>query len=206
MDAVRSGLLGGWDRLVGPGATASENVGTIGLGLVGALLAPQLSRAESPCTGLSTPRRDATVCLLALDLWGGAWCNNTASAARWYHRDGQGFSQHLAFASAHMHPFVLAWLDRDGGDSRARWRWAAAQYGYLLLATALVASRRPEHRRRTGLLTTVGGAFLDQILGPSPAAPWFGPVYFTKLLAGHVAGAALLPHDPLVSSAKSANR
>ena len=40
--------------------------------------------------------------------------------------------------------------------------------------------------------------------GPSASAPWFAPVFFAKLLAGHVAGAALLPTDPLSRGAGAA--
>ena len=187
---VRGGVAGTWDRIAGPGAGAAENAGSLGLGLVGAVLAP----------GLSRPARRATapvLRLLALDLWGGAWCNNTPTAARWYHREGQGAAQHLAFAAGHLHPVVLARLDAGPG----RLRWAVALYGYLVAATAVltVVGHRGA-RRALGLATTAGGVLLDRALGPSPSAPWFAPVYFAKLLAGHAAGAALSPVDPLPPS------
>ena len=189
---VRGGLLGTWDRIAGPGAGVVGNAGSLGLGLAGAVLAPGLSRRP-------TRRATAPVLrLLALDLWGGAWCNNTPAAARWYHREGQGTGQHLAFAAGHLHPVVLARLDTGTG----RLRWAAALYGYLVAATALltaVGDRRS--RRALGLAATVGGVLLDRALGSSVSAPWFAPVYFAKLLAGHTAGAALLPADPLPPSA-----
>ncbi|WP_432510598.1 hypothetical protein [Kineococcus sp. SYSU DK001] len=129
---------------------------------------------------------------MALDLWGGAWCNNTPAAARWYHRPGQGPRQRLLFCAAHLHPFVLAWLD---GAPAGRWRWrrAVAEYGYVLVsATAIEGVRDPRTRRVVGVLATAGGVVLWRVLGASPGAPWFAPVYFTKLLAGHVAGAAVL--------------
>ncbi len=194
-EGVREGLPGTWDRIAGPGAGAVENVGSLGLGLAGAVLAPGLSRR---------PARRATapvLRLLALDPWGGAWCNNTPAAARWYHREGQGAGQHLAFAAGHLHPLVLARLDTGPG----RLRWATALYGYLVAATALltaVGDRRS--RRALGLAVTVGGVLLDRALGSSASAPWFAPVYFVKLLAGHAAGAALLPADPLSSPSPSA--
>ncbi|MGY1682698.1 hypothetical protein [Geodermatophilus sp. SYSU D01176] len=156
------------------------------------MLAPGL--AHRPAPGAAAP----VLRLLALDLWGGAWCNNTPAAARWYHREGQGAAQHLAFAAGHLHPVVLALL--DDGPERSRLRWAAALYGYLLVATAaLTAVRGRRARRALGLATTVGGVLLDRALGPSPSAPWFAPVFFVKLLAGHAAGAALLPADPLAA-------
>ncbi|WP_136697191.1 hypothetical protein [Geodermatophilus dictyosporus] len=157
------------------------------------MLAPALGRGRTGTAGAAVLR------LLALDLWGGAWCNNTPAAARWYHRPGQGPRQHLAFAAAHLHPVVLAWLDPAGpGDRGARLRWAAALHGYLLAATALLTATRDRRTRRVlGLAATAGGVLLDRALGPSAAAPWFAPVFYAKLLAGHTAGAALLPADPL---------
>ncbi|WNV74485.1 hypothetical protein [Geodermatophilus sp. DSM 44513] len=189
---VRAGLPGVWDRIAGPGAGPVENAGSFGLGLAGAVLAPLLARSHV------RGRRgaDPVLRVLAVDLWGGAWCNNTPAAARWYHREGTGPAQHLAFSAGHLHPVVLAVL--DGGPRRARLRWALALYGYLLGATAVLTVPRDRRLRRVlGLATTAGGVALDRALGPSAAAPWFAPVFFAKLLAGHAAGAALLPADPL---------
>ena len=56
---------------------------------------------------------------MAADLWGGAWANNTPASVRWYERAGQGEREHLAFAGAHVHPFVVARVDRR----RAWWAW-----------------------------------------------------------------------------------
>ncbi|HYO34671.1 MAG TPA: hypothetical protein VER97_01230 [Geodermatophilus sp.] len=135
--------------------------------------------------------------LLALDLWGGAWCDNTPTAARWYHREGRGRRSTWPSRRGHLHPVVLARLDAGPG----RLRWAVAPYGYLVAATAvLIAVGHRGARRALGLATTAGGVFLDRALGPSPSAPWFAPVYFATLLAGHVAGAALSPADPLPPS------
>lgn len=197
MSGVRPGLLGHWDRFVGPGATAVENVGTLALGAAGAVLAPRLDGARPRRPGT---RRAVTLQILAGDLWGGAWCNNTPAAARWYGRPGQGAAQHLLFAAAHVHPFVLAALDRQRDPARARLAWAGLHYGYLVAATALVAGSPRRRRRALGRATALGGIGLDRLLGASPSAPWFAPVYYTKLLAGHAAGAAVLPVDPLKTS------
>lgn len=195
VDGPRLGLLGRWDRLVGPGATVMENVGTIGLAAVGAFLALRSTSRAPASPEASTGARRLSVLLMAVDLWGGAWCNNTPSAAHWYERDGQGPRDHLAFAAAHVHPFVLAWLDR-GHHGPRRWSvWGAAHYGYQMLATTTVVSRRDRRSRRVlSIIATAGALALDRSLGRSPNAPWFAPVYHLKLLAGHAAGAAASPH------------
>jgi hypothetical protein len=38
------------------------------------------------------------------------------------------------------------------------------------------------------IAATSAGIYMDRRLGPSKAAPWFTPVYYTKLLIGHAAG------------------
>lgn len=185
---MRDGLLTSWGRIAGPGAGVVENVGTLGLGVCGAVLRPRLVRPRDR----HGPVGAAVVRVLASDLWGGAWCNNTPAAARWYHREGHGPRRRLLFCAAHLHPFVLAWLDREPGR-RPRWGRAGVQYVYGLGAAAVVEHAAPRSRRAIGLLATGGGVVLDRALGVSATAPWFAPVLFTKLLAGHAAGAALLP-------------
>ena len=197
MRTVRPGILGKWDRFVGPGATTVENVGTVALGVAGAVLAPRLKRNTAhPAGGAFERLPTLLVQLMAADLWGGAWCNNTP-AAHWYQRPGQGSGQHLLFAAAHVHPLLLATLDRKYGERASSWWWAAAHYTYLITTTALVARGGRRRRRLLGLTTAAGGVVLDRLLGASFSAPWFAPVYYAKLLAGHAAGAAVLPTDPL---------
>jgi hypothetical protein len=193
---TREGVTSWWDRVAGPGASRVENAGTLGLALLGGSLAPHLGSSRRSVPG-QNGLADVALRVLAVDLWGGAWCNNTPAAARWYHREGQGRSQHLAFAAAHLHPFVMAWLDRPHTSSRSRLVWAFSLYGYLQLATLLVARRHRPARRVAAVAATLGGVLLDRFLGSSPRAPWFASVYYVKLLTGHVGGAAALPSDPL---------
>lgn len=58
-----------------------------------------------------------------------------------------------------------------------------------MLASAAVITTSPRRRRLllAGAATGVG-LCLDHLLGSSTAAPWFAPVYYTKLLIGHAAG------------------
>ncbi|WP_104433011.1 hypothetical protein [Kineococcus xinjiangensis] len=118
------------------------------------MLAPRLA-APGACGRGGTP--SALVRLTALDLWGGAWCNNTPAAARWYHRLWQGARRRLLFCAAHLHPFAVAWLDGERAG-RLRWTRACVQYGYLLLAaTAIEGAPGPRSRRVLGVSATAGG-------------------------------------------------
>ncbi|WP_432487760.1 hypothetical protein [Kineococcus sp. SYSU DK018] len=186
MDRAVDLLSSRWGRVVGPGAGAVENLGSVGLGLAGAVLAPRSVR--SPVRRSAAV--DTVVRVLAADLWGGAWCNNTPAAVRWYHRPERGARQRLAFCAAHLHPFVLALLDGSHGGRSTHWRRAGAEYAYLVLAAVAVEGTPAAVRPVVGVVATAGGVVLDRALGASPSAPWFAPVYFTKLIAGHAAGGA----------------
>lgn len=177
---MRTWIRRQWNDFVGPEATRTDNTITLTLGAAGSLAAHRLSRHK-----LGTGD-ELVVDALAGDLWGGLWANNTRACARWYERPGQTDRDHLKFAGAHLHPAVIAWVDRDEREARAV--WAAAHYGYLLAATALIRSA-PRHRRLLGVAGTVGGIALDRVLGPSSAMPWFAPVFYGKLLLGHASAA-----------------
>jgi hypothetical protein len=96
--APRPGLLGHWDRFVGPGASWAENAGTFAFAAAGAILGDGWDRRAA------TNER-ALLRALAFDLWGGAWVNNTRASVEWYERPGQGARRHITFAALHLlHP------------------------------------------------------------------------------------------------------
>ncbi|KUI20031.1 hypothetical protein AU194_03835 [Mycobacterium sp. GA-2829] len=168
-----------WLDFVGAETTPAGTATILSLAGLGGWLAPRIAG------GGRGAAQTTLLVVSAVDLWGGAWANNTVACARWYERPGQTDADHLRFAVLHVHPFVLAWVD---GGSRDRWRWALANYGYLLAATLLLRRAAP-WRRPLGMALTAVGAALDARLGPSRAAPWFGPVFYVKLLAGHASAA-----------------
>ncbi len=172
-----------WDSFVGPENSAGENAVTLACATLGSLISVDVARGRAV-----DGRRQAAIALMSLDLWGGAAANNTRSCARWYERPGQGLAPHLGFAAAHLHPFLVAWIDRPTRPASRR-RWALTHYGYLLLATWVVRRLAERHRRLAGLLATAGGIVLDRAISPSPAAPWFAPVFYVKLLLGHASAA-----------------
>ena len=115
--------------------------------------------------------------------------NNTKACARWYGRPGQTDAEYLKFAALHVHPAVLARADRAEQRRVPGWVWASAHYGYLMASTVAIR-RLPRRRRVLGATLTAGGVLLDVVIGPSRAAPWFAPVYYSKLLLGHASSAS----------------
>ena len=79
----REGLLGEWDKFVGPGAARWENAGTLGFAAVGAVAAPAMVRRQRP---EANPLELAAASAMGLDIAGGAWCNETPTSKRWCHR------------------------------------------------------------------------------------------------------------------------
>lgn len=184
MQRVRTVVRRAWGEFVGPETGTRETVSILGVAAVGAAVAPAVVRHR----GGTNPGDGWIAGLLALDLWGGAWANNTRACARWYERPGQGHAHHYRFAAAHVHPALIAWLDRAERRRVPGRAWAGAHYAYLMVATAAIR-RRPRHRRVLGFALTAGGLALDRMLGVSDRAPWFAAAYYPKLLLGHAAAA-----------------
>lgn len=179
-----------WGNFVGPEATRVDNciaIGSAVIGLIGA--------------GLRAKRRGANgkiamiMAVMAADLVGGTYVNNTRACVRWYERPGQGTMEHLTFAALHVHPGVVGWADRSFRGVRPGVVWAAAHYSYMVLSTAAIRSC-PSQRRVLGVALAAGGLCLDGSLGRSPVAPWFAWTYYPKLLMGHAAG-SLWPNENL---------
>lgn len=191
-----------WGAFVGPEATRVNHALTALTTAAGALAAPITATARGAGAG-----RAVLAGLMAVDLVGGAYVNNTRACARWYERPGQGSTDHYAFAACHVHPAAVAWLDAAPPRRDARRRvhpgaWAAAHYAYMAAATVVIR-RYPARRRILAAAFTAGGLALDELLGPSHTAPWFAWTYYPKLLLGH-AGAALWSDNELGSPPEQA--
>lgn len=176
----RTGLAGALDRFIGPGATAAE--------LLLQILAPSVAALAAPLyaalSGEDWSWFQYLLCaVLAFDMVGGVVTNATSSAKRWYHRDGQGFYQHLAFTSAHLlHLVLVAWLYL-GND----WLWAAIAGAYLLGAAALILATPVYLQRPMALALYMAGLVIGLWLLPTvPGLEWFLPVFYLKLLVSHL--------------------
>lgn len=129
--------------------------------------------------------------MIAADLWGGVWVNNTPSCVRWYERPGQGTAEHVGFAALHVaHPAAIGLVDvREGNRSaRSAANWALGNYAWMLVSSLGIRLAPPRARLPLAVAASAAGVALARRLGASGAAPWFGPVYYAKLLIGHAAG------------------
>lgn len=191
-ESVRSG----WANLVGPEATRTNTAIALGSAVVGTVGAAMWARRSGAGAGSTT-----AMAVLAFDLIGGAYVNSTRASVRWYERAGQDDADHLRFAALHAHPAAVAWADHRVGARDNVASWALAQYGYMMLSTAVIR-RSPTHRRSLGLALTAGGLVLDRALGSSTVAPWFAWSYYPKLLMGHAAGSLWPDSDIGVRSSR----
>ncbi len=82
----------------------------------------------------------------------------------------------------HLHPFVVAWLFRDGD-----WICGIIAYGYLLLA-AVIVRRGPGYLRRPVALLVFGLALLvnGYVVTPTAGWEWLLPLYYLKRLVAHL--------------------
>lgn len=183
MTAFTTRFQRSWAEFVGPGATRTNTTITLAASAFGLAGSAWSARRAGAGAGVTT-----ALSVLAMDLVGGAYVNNTRACARWYERPDQGTAQHLRFAALHLHPFAIALADRSVGRRDRVIRWSVIHYGYLMASTAAIR-RFPRRRRSLGVALTAGGLALDRALGPSTVAPWFAWTYYPKLLLGHAAAA-----------------
>ncbi|ADQ69480.1 hypothetical protein C499_12065 [Halogeometricum borinquense DSM 11551] len=175
----RSGVLGLWDRLVGPDATRGEHGLVLAYALSFAVGLLAYVRIQS--LGWSLVQQ-AVVAVFALDIAGGIVANTTDAGARWWHRSSQGPWDHFGFVSAHLHPFVLAVLFET-----VTWYESALIYGFLIVSAALVLLSPHRFRRPVGMLLVSVGVLVGLMLvSVEPGLEWFAPFLYLKLVGGHL--------------------
>ena len=175
---AREGPLGEWDKFVGPGASGWENAGTLGFAAVGAVAAPAMVRRQRPSAG---PLELAAASAMGLDIAGGAWCNETPSCKRWYHRASSTRRGRVGFAALHLYPFLAELV-----SGRRQWRSAAISYTSLIGAAALLELTSSERKR--GVASGLYTAWLasTSIVAPPPSGyAWLPSLLGFKLLLGH---------------------
>lgn len=180
----------GWADFVGPEATRLNNRIAIGSAIIGLTGAGAWAKRQG-----ASGKSAVIMAVMAADLVGGAYVNNTRACVRWYERSGQGAIEHLAFAALHVHPAVVDWADRSNAGRYPTVVWAIAHYSYMILSTTAIRFCSPR-RRSLGIALSIGGLLLDSTLGRSHIAPWFAWTYYPKLLMGHAAG-SLWPDEEI---------
>lgn len=175
----RSGLLGHWDRFVGPGMTAGETSLVIAAAVIGTLAAA-LHLALSGSTVLQILIGG----LIAFDVIGGAVCNCTDTTKRWYHRSGQTFADQFGFVALHvLHIALIAVIFRGDGVDFVYAGLASA----WLLVSAYATMASPSLLKNPVAVSCylIALAMMFYVLGPTSGMEWFLPALFVKLLIGH---------------------
>ena len=176
----RKGWEGQLDRFIGPGATPAEMVLQLLPSLVAAIVAPLYAITLSVEW---TPWQLGAMAILGFDLVGGILTNATATAKRWYHRQGQGWLQHMGFVSLHLFHIGLVALLFRGGDSR----FFLILSSYLLLAAGIILISPLYLQRPISLGLYVLTLLCDRyVLAPTTGLEWFLPLFFLKLLVSHL--------------------
>lgn len=180
LPSPRVGLPGVLDRFVGPGATPAELVLQFVLPL-GAAVAAVVYAAYAVETWSTV--QYILCAVLAFDIVGGIITNATSSGKRWYHRAGQGFSQHFGFVVLHLlHLALVSWLFLGLDLS-----WLIIAGVYLLVA-GLVIIWSPLYLQRPIALLMYAGSVLLALyaIESPPGMEWFLPLFYLKLLVAHL--------------------
>ena len=187
----RTGLVGSWDRLIGPGATFSENTLIIVSAVLGGV------GAVTPFVIAGSPLLKILIAaLLGLDIFGGAVANATNTTKAWYHRPGSGFAQHFGFLLPHLiYIFFVAWFFR-GGLFDTNYMLITSS---TLLFSGLIIILSPKFLKRpvAAALYLVAVIVALYVTGLTPGLEWFVPALFLKLLMGHLVPEAVPVRDAL---------
>lgn len=183
----RNGLLGSWDRLVGPGMSRGETLLVLAASVSGLVFAGILmssSGASLLSVGLSA--------LIGLDVVGGAVCNGTRTTRAWYHRPGQTWVQHAEFIAPHLAYVIVVAAFLRGPAFNSRY---ALVFGVGLVGAAAAVLCAPERLKTpvafSGYLVVLCAVTIGT--GPTPAMAWFEPALLLKLLLGHLVPDSTLP-------------
>jgi len=176
----RAGFWGVIDKLIGPGATKAEKnlqlyvpfAAGLGLAYWAFITELEWSWAQYLIAGL-----------LTVDIVGGIITNSTSSAKRWFHREGQGFTQHMGFIFVHfvqLSMYSWAFLDFDIV-------WVAVVGGYMVFACTVIL-KTPLYLQRPVALTAYSlSIVLSTYWFDAPQGlEWFLPLFYLKLLVSHV--------------------
>ena len=173
----RPGLAGFWARLIAPGAGPIEQAGAVAAASVGAIVG-----------GLwpHTARERLLGAAFGFDAAGGIWVHETPAAKRWYRRPGDAPLEPAAFASLHVHPFLI----EEATGRRSLWR-ASVAWALPVIATAMAAGVPEVDRRRHSTVLAVATGAVTTALAPA-GWRWLPPLLAWKLVLAHATAAGPL--------------
>lgn len=175
----RTGIRGGWDRLVGPDSTRTEDAMVLGFAVLFA--GGVLSFALANDLGW-TPIQLGIVGLVALDLGGGVVAYTTRPGSRWWHRPGRDRWDRFRLVAVYLSPFVVAAVIPGFG-----WVDAAIAYGYLLASAGIVLAAPERIRRPLAMAAYAVGLLIAlYVVTPPRGLEWFVPLLYLKLVIGHL--------------------
>ncbi|NOI22884.1 hypothetical protein [Vibrio mediterranei] len=177
---ARSGFMGKIDRLIGPGATVAEKR----LQLYIPFLAGFAVVFYSVLVPLNWSWEQMLVAgLLTIDIVGGIITNATSSAKRWFHREGEGFKQHMTFIAIHFVQLTLfSWMFLDMNPV-----WVLMVGGYMMLACVWILRTPLYLQRPVALCFYALSILLSLYVFETPRGlEWFLPLFYLKLLISHI--------------------
>ncbi len=175
----RQGLLGAWDKFVGPGMTVGETLLIFGASAGGAALSSfhlfQLDRSLLQIL---------LGALMAFDVIGGAVCNCTETTKRWFHRPGLSAYDQLGFIAVHVFHIGLVAVFFCGRSIDIVYFGLTSCW---LLISAGITVFSPDRLKLPVAVSCflVSLVLAFYVLTPTPGLEWFIPVLFVKLLIGH---------------------
>ena len=176
----RTGLLGQWDRFIGPGATKAENL----LIWIPAFLFSIGLIIHATVNELGWNGWQYLVAfLIAIDITGGVIANATNTTKRWYHREGQTRKKLILFTANHFwHLLFVAGLFRSND-----WLYFVVTYAYLMLGAFLILQVPLYLERPFAMFIYMGGLLIGlYVFSPTPGFEWFLPFFYAKLLICHL--------------------
>jgi len=177
---ARSGFWGVIDKLIGPGATKAEKNLQLyipfGSGILLVVYAYIVQYGWSWSQYLIAG-------LLTVDIIGGIITNATSSAKRWFHREGQGFKQHMSFILTHFTQLSLFSYAFMGFDLL----WIAMAGGFMVLACVVILQTPLYLQRPVALmLYSLSMVLTINCFAAPQGLEWFLPLFYLKLLISHV--------------------
>lgn len=176
----RLGIKGGIDKFCGPGATRLEMI----LQSVVPIFAGFVAAYYGYLGEFGWSVTQYLICfVIGFDIMGGIITNSTSSGKRWYHRAGQGFTEHMFFILLHfiqITTIACLYMDFD-------LLWIFTVGSYLVVASTVILII-PLYLQRPVAFTLYSIAIVLSIylLETPVGLEWFLPLFYLKLLVSHI--------------------